>query len=244
MRVIPFQYRLRTLLVVIVLISISLEAYLLLGRAKPNYPRLGPEMDILSVGRLRYEGEWNAEPMAFTNLGIAPKQLSFLSRVREVPLRLTDPNIIYYPLLHLHGSGNVNFSEPELEALRHQLDPGGGTLFVDAACGDAAFDAAFRRLVARLLPQNPLVVIPADDEILTGKVGFDLSDSHLTRAAGGGTGAPQLEGVKIKGYWAIIYSKFGVTCAFQANRGGACKGYLRADASRIAVNILMYSTLP
>jgi Domain of unknown function (DUF4159) len=235
---------LRTLLVVIALISVALEAFLLLRRAKPNYPTLGPEMGRLRVGRLKFEGEWNAEPMAFTNLGTAPNQLSVLAHIREVPLRLTDPNIMYYPLLHLHGRGNASFSEPDLEALRQHLDPGGGTLFVDAACGDAAFDAAFRSLAARLLPQNPIGAIPANDEIFTSKVGFDLSDSHLTRAAGGGRGVPQLEGVKINGHWAIIYSKYGVTCAFQANHGGACKGYLRADASRIAVNTLIYSTLP
>jgi hypothetical protein len=241
MRAFPFQYRLRTLLVVIALISISLEAYLLLRREKPNNPTLGAESDRLRVGRV--EGEWNADPMAFTQLGMALNQLLPVY-AREVPVRLTDPNIVFYPLLHLHGRGDVTFSEPELDALRQQLDSGCGTLFVDAAYGDGAFDASLRRLVALLLPQNPIVAIPATDEIFTSKVGFDLSNSHLTRPAGGGRGVPQLEGVKINGHWAIIYSRYGVACAFQANHGGACKGYLPADARKIGVNILVYSTLP
>src|SRR5208283_4403090 len=62
-------------------------------------------------------------------------------------------------------------------------EPGGGTLFGDAACGSPPFDAAFRRFVTELLPNNPLVSIPRDDELYSTKVGFDLADSQYTKAA-------------------------------------------------------------
>ena len=39
-------------------------------------------------------------------------------------------------------------------------------------CGSPAFDAAFRAFVAAMLPDNPLVPIPRDDEIYSRKVGF------------------------------------------------------------------------
>jgi len=67
---------------------------------------------------------------------------------------------------------------------------------------------------------------------------------EYTEGAGGGKGFPQLEGVKINGHWAIIYSKYGIGCALEQNHEAGCKGYTHADAVRIGINILIYSTLP
>src|SRR5262249_59233617 len=85
-----------------------------------------------------------------------------------------DPNLIYYPLIYIHGRASLRFGPEDLESLRKHLDPGAGTLFADAACGSPAFDAAFRRFVTELMPNNPLVPIPRDDELFTVRVGADL----------------------------------------------------------------------
>jgi hypothetical protein len=69
--------------------------------------------------------------------------------------------------------------------------------------------------------------IPREDELFTVKVGFDLADVQFRRAAGGGHGPPQLEGVKINNHWAIIYSKFDIGCALENSSGIDCKGYTR-----------------
>jgi hypothetical protein len=65
-------------------------------------------------------------------------------------------------MLYLHGRTSWEFTAADLNALGDQLEPGGGTLFADAECGSHAFDAAFRRFVAQLLPNNPLVPIPTN----------------------------------------------------------------------------------
>ncbi|MGP0062632.1 MAG: DUF4159 domain-containing protein, partial [Isosphaeraceae bacterium] len=105
-------------------------------------------------------------------------------------------------------------------------------------------DAAFRKFVAELLPNSRLVPIPRNDELYTTKVGFDLSDSQYTKAAGGGKDLPQLEGVKINDHWAIIYSKNDIGCALERHTGIDCKGYTYESALKIAGNIVIYSTLP
>ena len=115
-------------------------------------------------------------------------------------------------------------TKDDIQALRRHLEPGGGTLFADAACGSAAFDASFRRFVAKLLPDHPLVPIPRDDELYSAKVGFDLSDVQYTEAAGGRRGFPQLEGVKINDHWAIIYSKYDIGCALERHTGARLQG--------------------
>ena len=156
----------------------------------------------------------------------------------------SEPDLIHYPLIYIHGRGALSFPKEDLEALRRHLEPGGGTLFADAACGSAAFDAAFRRFAAELFPGQPLVPIPRDDELLSTKVGFDLSDCQYTKAAGGGKDFPQLEGVKVDGHWAIIYSKYDIGCALERHSGLDCKGYTYDSALKIAANIVIYSTLP
>ncbi len=155
-----------------------------------------------------------------------------------------DPNLIYYPLIYIHGRGALSFPREDLDALRRHLDPSGGTLFADAACGSLAFDGAFRRFVAQLLPNNKLEPIPRTDELYNLEGGFDLRECQYTKAAGGRKDFPQLEGVKINGHWAIIYSKLDLGCALERHSGMDCKGYSYESAVKIAGNIVMYSTLP
>jgi hypothetical protein len=147
-----------------------------------------------------------------------------------------------YPLIYIHGRAALSFGREDLEALRRHLDT--GTIFADAACGAPAFDAAFRRFVAELLPNNPLVAIPRDDEIFTIKVGVDLSKVQYTKGAGGGQNFPQLEGVKINDHWVIIYSKYDIGCALERYTDIECKGYTYESAIKIAGNIVLYSMLP
>jgi hypothetical protein len=193
-----------------------------------------------------HAGDWNiarqAIPNLMDNLRRPPYSLNVV--VEQKDLLPRDPSLTYYPLIYIHGRATLSFPEEDLEALRSHLDPGAGTIFADAACGSLAFDASFRRFVAQLLPKNPLVPIPRDDELYTIKVGADLSKVQYTKAAGGGVDFPQLEGVKINGHWAIIYSKYDIGCALERHTGIECKGYVYDSAVKIAGNIVIYSTLP
>ncbi len=196
------------------------------------------------VARLMHDGDWNVNSLAVTRVSKALGQRLGPNKVNEIALRASDPRLIYCPLLYLHGRGAFAFSAQDVAALRRYLDPGGGTLFADAACGNADFDAAFRRLVAELYPKQPLVAIPRDDPFFADPTLLDLSKSQYTKAAGGSKGLPQLEGVTINDHWGIIYSKLGIGCALDREHDGGCKGYMHDDAVKIGVDVLIYSTLP
>jgi hypothetical protein len=200
----------------------------------------------LRIAKLKYPGDWNVAPQAVPNLMEALRKPPFRFDVvvTQKDLFARDPNLIYYPLIYLHGRTAIAFGKDDLEALRGHLDPGGGTLFADAACGSAAFDASFRRFVAQLVPNHPLVPIPRDDPIYTDKIGVNLNDVQYTKGAGGGRDFPQLEGVKINDHWAIIYSKYDIGCALERHTGIECKGYTYQSAIKIAGNIVIYSLLP
>ena len=206
-----------------------------------------PKRGALRIAKLMHAGDWNIAPQAIPNLMDAlrrpPFSFDVVHRLRKTCFA-RDPSLVYYPLIYIHGRASLSFPKEDLDALRQHLDPGGGTLFADAACGSAAFDASFRRFVAELLPNNPLVPIPHDDELYTTKVGADLSKVQYTKAAGGGTTSLSSKACKINGHWAIIYSKFDIGCALERHTGIECKGYTYESAVKIAGNIVIYSTLP
>ncbi len=208
---------------------------------KPQPPRRGA----LRIGKLRHAGDWNIAPLAIPNLTTTLRdKLKFDVVINHKELFARDPNLVHYPLIYIHGRAALSFDGDDLAALRRHLDPGGGTLFADAACGSPAFDAAFRKFVAQLLPGNPLVPIPRDDDLYTAKVHYDLNDVQYSQAAGGGKDLPVLEGVKVNGRWAVIYSKYDIGCSLERHQGLDCKGYAYESAMRIAANIVVYSTLP
>jgi hypothetical protein len=199
----------------------------------------------LYIAKLKHGGDWNVAPLAIPSLTTMLKERrGFDVVVNHKEILARDPNLIHYPLLYIHGRAGLSFAPEDMAALRRHLEPGGGVIFADAACGSPAFDASFRKFVAELLPNNPLVPIPRDDELYTDKVGFSLADVQYTKAAGGGKGLPQLEGVKVDGHWAVIYSKYDIGCALERQQGLDCKGYAHESALRIAANIVIYATLP
>ncbi len=204
-----------------------------------------PRRGALHIAKLRHAGDWNIAPLAIPNLTTNLRERLGLDVViSHKELAPRDPNIVHYPLVYIHGRANFQLTSEDRDWLRQHLDPGGGTLFADAACGSPAFDGAFRRFIAEMLPKNPLVPIPHDDELYSAKIGYDLSKVHYTKAAGGGQDFPQLEGVKIDGHWAVIYSKYDLGCALERHQGLDCKGYVYKSAEEIATNIVIYSTLP
>jgi hypothetical protein len=210
------------------------------------FPKETPHRGALRIAKLRHGGDWNVAPLAVPNLMSALRRppLNYDVVIDHFELLPEDPNLVNYPLIYLHGRSAMAFSEDQMANLRQHLDPGGGTLFADAACGSAAFDASFRAFIKALLPNAPLVPIPPTDEIYTRKVGFDLAGSRTTRALGGDRGLPLLEGVKLDKHWAVIYSKYDIGCALEQHSGPDCAGYDRESALRIAANIVIYATLP
>ncbi len=205
-----------------------------------------PRRGALRIARLKHAGDWNIAPQAIPNLMDALRKPPFRLDVviTQKDLFPRDPNLVYYPLLYLRGRGTISFPREDLEALRRHIDPGGGTLFADAFGGSAVFDASFRRLVVELFPNNRLVPIPQNDDLYKIKTGFDLSKSQYTRAAGGGKGFPQLEGVKINDHWAIIYSKFDIGSSLERRSGIDWKGYTYESALKIVANVVLYSIMP
>ena len=112
----------------------------------------------LAVGRLQYEGDdWYANPSSLPNLIRAIRERTALAvEPREVTVTLLDDRLFDVPFLHLTGHGNLTFSDAEVARLREYLLRG-GFLHADDNYG---LDAAFRREIAKVFPDRPLVDVP------------------------------------------------------------------------------------
>jgi len=215
-------------------------------RSAAALPAEAPERGAFRVAKLKYSGEWNVAPRAIPNLmeTLRRPPLNFDVTINQKNVSPRDADLIYYPLVYMHGRSAIAIQPQDMEPLRRHLNPGGGTLFADAACGTEVFDRSFRQFVKQLLPGKELAPIPRTDPLYSNKVAFDLADCELTAAAGGRRDYPQLEGVQIDDHWAIIYSRYDIGCALEQHSGNDCKGYTHSSATRIAANIVIYSTLP
>jgi hypothetical protein len=143
--------------------------------------------------------------------------------------------------------------------LRKHLVEGQGTLFADALSGSKFFDDSFRELVTTIFPREKLVDIPFTDTLYTEaydlkdvvysgglvkEIKEDKTEGQVKEMKGKTEGFPLLEGVKINGRWAIIYSKYDLSCALQKSLRDIYPGYKHESAIRITTNIVIYSVLP
>jgi hypothetical protein len=52
---------------------------------------------------------------------------------------------------------------------------------------------------------------------------------------------PLLEGVEIDGRLAVVFSPYDLSCALENQASLECKGYVKEDAARIGVNVVLYA---
>ena len=113
----------------------------------------------LTIARLQYEGggDWYANPSSIPNLLAAIAERTTLPVVRtEARVALLDDRLWDYPFLHMTGHGNIRLSDAEVVRMREYLTRG-GFLHADDNYG---LDESFRREIARVFPDRPLVEVP------------------------------------------------------------------------------------
>lgn len=112
----------------------------------------------LAIARLQYEGgDWYGNPSSLPNLIQAINERTSL-RVEKTEGRVTllDERLWDYAFLHATGHGDIKLSDGEVDRLREYILRG-GFLHVSDNYG---LDANFRREIARVFPDRPLVDVP------------------------------------------------------------------------------------
>ena len=192
----------------------------------------------------KHGGRWDARASGLRRLAWELQRRTSVEVLLEArPLALDSAQLFEHPFLYLSGDGDFPaFTASEVENLRRYLTFG-GFLFCDANDGSdgAGFDAAIRRELARVLPQNPLAVLPATHVIFKS---FFLLDS----APGRFLNKPHLEACLVNKRAAVVYSQNDVMGALNRDESGTWEfepapggTRQRELASRLAVNLAMYA---
>ena len=108
-------------------------------------------------------------------------------------------------------------------------------------------------MVVRVCTELPLQRIPPNHPIFSTEYrGFDLGKVRLRRTEARAEGdaplrgqisevTPHLEGIEIDGRYVVIFSPYDLSCALENHASLDCEGYLREDAAKIGVNVLLYA---
>lgn len=198
----------------------------------------------LKVGQVRHEGDWQPAPRAMPNLMRELREKARLDvalQVKEVYPHL--PEVIDFKLLYMHGRRDFRLPKEKLGDLRFNLETG-GLLFADACCGAAEFRKAFEGLIDDLWPGKKLERIPLTDELFGKELnGAPLTEVRCRRQKNGRYEAvePLLEGVKINGRWAVIFSPFDIGCALEKTKSPSCLGHDYESAVRLGSAVVLYA---
>jgi hypothetical protein len=193
----------------------------------------------LAIARLQYDGggDWYANPSSLPNLIAAVRERTTLAIApEELRLRLTDPRLFDVAFLHVTGHGTIRLSEEEIERLRAWLERG-GFLHVDDNYG---LDESFRRELARVFPDRPLVEVPLSHPIYRAVYDFP-------------SGLPKIhehDGKPPQGLGVFIGERLAVYYSYEADLGNGWEdpGTHPADppalheaALRMGVNLVVYA---
>lgn len=195
------------------------------------------------LAQLRHGGEWET-PRNFEALRAAlgrKVRLEFDS-AREA-VAATDRKLAERPLLYLCGHTRIVLSAPEKEGLRRYLE-GGGTLWADCCCARREFDESLRALLVELFPRGRLEALPAEHPLW--RSGYEIgkvrrADRPRKRDTAFSEAAPRLEGLKLGGRLAVIYSPTSLGCGWAAYPLGRPCQLHDEDALKLSINILLYA---
>lgn len=202
----------------------------------------------LQVAQMRHDGEWQPAPRAMRNLMVEARKTGLDVMLKTEALFPSDEGVLDHRFLYMHGRGHFAAKREDLKHLRFNLRSG-GLLLADACCGATKFDAAFRKFVDELFGDEKLtlVPVPADDplygEALNGKA-IKTVRRRVQKADGTRKMEevpPALEGVKYRGRWVILYSKWDIGCALETKTGPECLGHDQKSALDLGRAAVLYA---
>ena len=232
--------------------------------AKVEIPREStaprPPPGYLKVAQLVFSrGATPLAPKAMPNLMVEIGRVQLEVNQKAINLTLAEDRLLAYKFFYLHD--RTGFKVPggdALENLRFTLE-NHGLLFADAACGSRAFDKSFRALVAALWPRDKFPdrqLVPIDvganqakNELYSKEVNgaqIDTVKCRIEEKDGRPSKTfqerpPQLEGVKINGRWAVIYSKYDIGCSLEKHQSTDCLGHDYDSAVRLGKAVVLYA---
>ncbi len=205
-----------------------------------------PPTHTMAVGMIKYAGNWNPEPGAWPRLA----RLMALNKALEVKLsavRYSQLDAADFPLVHVTGTATWQPDSQQRTKLKDYVEHG-GCLFADAIGGNAAWGNSFAAIIQKIFPGHKLQVIPRTARILSGVIPGTSAIKSVTYRkyfldTHKGDKIVRLEGIRLHGRWAVIFSPSDITCGLLGSQTWGIAGMIPADAQKLAENILLYANI-
>jgi len=202
-------------------------------------PPTGRTAKTVKLARVRYNGNFNPEPLAFTRFarmmaGEADTDVQLLGPVRIAKLPASGAQIAV-----MTGTGRFELSKAARAALQAYV-AGGGTLVIDAAGGDQAFAEAARTQLQSLYGQDALGRLSALSDIYAQpdksirKVRYRRKTYQRLR-----TVEPRLRVILVDGRPGVLFSTEDITAGLVGCTATTIEGYTPRSAFEIMRNIVL-----
>ncbi len=220
---------------------LTLCGVLPLALAQPPLPR---EWEPLVIARVQYYGgDYYTDPTSLPNLAaFATGNTGTPWHALDGSVSLLDPNLNRYSVLYLTGHGDIQFKGGEIEALRSYLENGGFLLVNDngPARSGNSIDTAFRREIARVLPNQPLVELPKTHPIFSVLYDFPKGIPQIHRHDE--EQPPRAFAVFIEGRMAVFYDwNSDIGNGWEDPQVHKDPEEKRQEALKMGTNILVYA---
>lgn len=198
---------------------------------------------IVPVARLRYDGNWDPEPGAWTRFARMLQNQTGLT-VAPAPIKIDDLTYDIAPIAHLTGTDPLSFTEPQIDALR-QFVASGGILLIDACGGSGPFfESIHKNLLPKLFPASPLQPLDETHALLRGK-GDAMDDLTKPRfrpfaIETRGRTPGQLMWFQA-GRGAVILSDLDLTSGLLGTGAWGIAGYQPAYAEGVVRNLVLWT---
>lgn len=194
------------------------------------------------IGQLKHDGLWRPNQFDIYNLmDHLVSEAGVTAALMPQPVEMASDAIFNHPITFMTGQFKFSYDEKDTANIRKFLEKG-GFLFAEPSCGQKAFDIAFRKFIADVLPEKKLKRIPMDNEIYT--IGHDIRKVSFRPPVvkkHPDLDEPVLEGIMIDGRYAVVYTPFNFSIGLNGHHCPFCWGYSKEDSMKVAANIVLYA---
>jgi hypothetical protein len=212
------------------------------GQATWEPAELFEPKQTLRLARIRYDGNYDPEPLAFDRLAL------MLARERKIKLDVSWPmepeklSAKDWPVAHMTGTEEFRLSDAQIAALRDYLADG-GKLIADAAGGSQAFARSFMALIGQLVESGKFLAVPQTSPLYRNGP-YDVSTVAYRRGAFEEIAEtprrePRLQAVYVNDAPVIIFSLEDISGGLVGYPLHGLRGYRPTSARHLTANLLM-----
>jgi len=199
------------------------------------------------IGRARYDGNWDPEPLAWERLAAFATGEDKLTPVIH-ELDLADLGQAEVSMVHVVGAGAVEFTAEQVDAVR-DFAQGGGVILFEAAGGDAAFTESVLQLLNRAFPDRRVRRLGGYADLITGNGlpgGYDntrVDYRVFYKQKLGPAARPAFQAVLFDDQPRVLLSAEDLSQALLGQPVWGVFGYDTESARKLMINIALWSGL-